>query len=792
MDNSSIDNLDDSPVVDNNSTDRLNIDPSMGNNPIEVKNGNCTYCKKETHLACLECSKTFCNDVSNGKSHIVYHLVLENHKRMSLDGQPVKCVNCGESNVFRLGMESSGELVRRLMGLKLEKENDNINNIDSINKNTVIIEKLVKNLNKFYCGHCRDLPRVVADKTLSFYPSTVSPIEVRKITEGHTPRLYFTAESYLNTFIPLINAEMKKEREIKEGMRQEGVIVRFEGGYCTFEMNRSQCDLRVSVGDEVRLTSRQWGSYRGYVCEEQFSEMIRVRLNESSTENHKISNNGGNINQKISVNKISINNTNKNINSTNKNNNNNTNIINNSTFTVEFIWNPSTYERMKQALIELYAKRKTSKIFPLILKGSKELTGEAEILDPPSLAPLNDSQRMAVRAALTRTITLVQGPPGTGKTVVSAAIVFNLVRVYAKRVLVVAPSNTAADQLASKIHGTGLKVLRVMSRRREDAESEVEFLCLHRLVREFSSDQASVRQALVKAAEVVVCTCVTAGQRLLRQLDFPFVLIDEACQATEPLSLVPCAYDPHKLILVGDHKQLGPTVLSKDVARLGLRQSLFERLLRIGVMPYLLSVQYRMHPDLCVFPSEYFYAGLLQSGTHTDLSLDIPNNFFYVCDCGKEEVSPSKTSFLNKGEAALVENIVRYLFKNGVLEQQIGVITPYEGQRAYILSQIFGNEAGNLEIKNVDGFQGREKDFIIVSLVRSNVFQGVGFVGDKRRMNVTLTRAKHGLIIVGNPFTLYKNKIWADLLDWYDKQGRVYEGPLNALRRVRLSCDTKN
>lgn len=439
---------------------------------------------------------------------------------------------------------------------------------------------------------------------------------------------------------------------------------------------------------------------------------------------------------------------------------------------------------MTWALKKLYKDRKKNDIFRCIMKGKKERVGETDVLQPTGLCKLNESQELAVRAALTRTLTLIQGPPGTGKTMVSAAIVYNLVKKFNRKVLVVAPSNTAVDQLAIKINSTGLKVLRIMSRRREESASDIDFLCLHSLLKEFD-DKDGAKSELIKQADVVCCTCVTAGQKMFNKYIFPFVLIDEAVQSTEPLSLIPCVYGATKLILVGDHKQLGPTILNKEVVKYGFKQSLFERLLKIGVIPYLLSIQYRMHPDLCAFPSEYFYSGLLMSGTSTSKVLDFPNNFFYVCN-GKEEISQSGTSFVNKSEAVLVENIIRFLFKNGVSEQQIGVITPYEGQRSYILSRIFGNEAGNLEISNVDGFQGREKDFVIVSLVRSNTFQGIGFVADKRRMNVTLTRAKHGLIIIGDSFTLYKNEIWASLLNWYDERGNIYEGPLNALKRCSL------
>lgn len=134
----------------------------------------------------------------------------------------------------------------------------------------------------------------------------------------------------------------------------------------------------------------------------------------------------------------------------------------------------------------------------------------------------------------------------------------------------------------------------------------------------------------------------------------------------------------------------------------------------------------------------------------------------------------------------MVEGMVRLLCKQGVRENQIGVITPYEAQRVHILGKVFGREPGNLEVANIDSFQGREKDFIILSLVRANPFQSVGFVGDRRRLNVALTRARRGLVIIGDPFTYMKCPIWRHLLRWYDAHGCIYEGPVEALRRTSL------
>lgn len=706
----------------------------------------------------------------------------------------------------------------------------------------------------FKCNSCDEIESVIANRIFVILSSNKSNIEQIGEEKQEYPviRNKFTAESYVNTFIPLIVAESVKEKEIKESMRQEDVSLRFEKEYVYFYFRKCNNELRLNIGDEIKFTHKSGMCFSGYICEDLFGEELKVEIDRgkgvyleednnikagTKDTNEIISRATNRYNSKeISKNRIIDNSNNKNTGKVtlatstislgdatidsysslfkyNKQagkvyenicNDTSGNFFGNNAFTklggfefyknnytIEYVWKTVCYERMIWAVNKLYKERHKNGIFNYILGGRKEKMGKTKVLTPANFCKLNEMQYIAVSAALTRMVTLIQGPPGTGKTVVSAVIVYNAVRQLHKKVLAVAPSNTAVDNLAVKLNKAGLKVLRIMSRRKESGSNEVDFLCLHNLLKDYDETLGNTtsnkqRYELIKEADVICCTCVTAGQKLFNKFTFPFVLIDEAVQSTEPLSLIPCVYGCTNLVLVGDQKQLGPTVLNKTVEKCGLKQSLFERLLKLGVAPYVLNIQYRMHPDLCEFPSEYFYNGQLLTGSTITKCLNLPSNFFYVSN-GQEEVSQYGTSFINKNEAAIVEEIIRHLFKNGVVEQQIGVITPYEGQRSYIMSKVFENEPGNLEISSVDGFQGREKDFIIVSLVRSNTYNGIGFVADRRRLNVTLTRAKYGLVIIGNPFTLYKNQMWASLLNWYDKRGNIYEGPIHALRKTSLN-----
>jgi regulator of nonsense transcripts 1 len=416
----------------------------------------------------------------------------------------------------------------------------------------------------------------------------------------------------------------------------------------------------------------------------------------------------------------------------------------------------------------------------------------------PNLPELNHSQAHAVRCAVSRPLTLIQGPPGTGKTVTSASIVYHLAQ--KGPVLVVASSNIAVDHLTEKIHQSGLRVVRVAAKARESIESSVAFLALHTQARSVLANseldrlyklkneigqlsaadekkflvlQRKAEGIVLDSAQVVCCTCVGAGDPRIQNRKFACVLIDEATQATEPEALISLVRGVKKVIMVGDHRQLGPVLMNKACVKAGFDRSMFERLMQVGIRPIRLQVQYRMHPSLSEFPSNAFYDGSLQNGVsiaeriRPGLDFEWPNPHvpMFLLSCfGTEEIASSGTSFLNRVEANNVEKIISKLLKLSIHPSQIGVITPYQGQRAYILQTM--TMAGSMsreiyegiEVASVDAFQGREKDYIILSCVRSNDVSGIGFVADARRMNVALTRARYGLIVLGNPRVLSKVK----------------------------------
>lgn len=502
-------------------------------------------------------------------------------------------------------------------------------------------------------------------------------------------------------------------------------------------------------------------------------------------------------------------------------------------YSVECIWRGTSYERMQRAL-RSFSVDETSisgYLYHRILGHDvPDPAVKATVptrLSAPGLPDLNHSQAEAIRRVLTQPLSLIQGPPGTGKTVTSATIVHHLATAGQGQVLVVAPSNIAVDHLAERIAQTGLRVVRLQAKSREEVYGSVEHLTLHYQVRHLGVPEAvelrklqqlreelgelsaaddrkhrsllrSLEREVLHAADVVCATCVGAGDPRLANFRFRRVLIDEATQAVEPEALIPLMLGCKQAVLVGDHCQLGPVILNKKTARAGLCQSLFERLMLLGVRPIRLTVQYRMHPSLSSFPSNTFYEGALQNGVSAaercapGVAFPWPfpaRPLMFWSQLGAEEISASGTSYLNRTEAMAVEKAVTNLLRCGVTPDQIGIITPYEGQRAHVVATMARNGPlrqtlyADIEVASVDSFQGREKDYIILSCVRSNEHQGIGFLSDPRRLNVALTRARFGLIVLGNPRVLSKQAVWSALLMHFKEEEVLMEGPLTNLKQ---------
>ncbi|RXK38247.1 hypothetical protein M231_04419 [Tremella mesenterica] len=312
--------------------------------------------------------------------------------------------------------------------------------------------------------------------------------------------------------------------------------------------------------------------------------------------------------------------------------------------------------------------------------------------------------------------------------------------------------------------------------------------------------ELQMRQDVLADADVICATCLSAASFRLHQIDFPMVFLDEASMATEPLSLVPLMKGSSNVAIIGDHKQLPPVIVSPQALAGGLGTSLFERLIHERNVPsIMLDTQYRMHPSISSFPNQAFYNSALKDGTvlsdgRVREDLKPPKTSYLVSDGkgGRKNVtfvdhrhpeSPENQSLANYGDAVKVVDIVADLLDcNPDLKgSEIGIISPYTAQiriltqylqydesRLSALSDLLGEERAKqvqeIEIKTVDGFEGREKQIMIFSTVRNNHSGHIGFLADWRRLNVGITRAKRCLIIVGSEKTLgmAKETSWAN------------------------------
>ncbi|KAJ7691122.1 P-loop containing nucleoside triphosphate hydrolase protein [Mycena rosella] len=307
--------------------------------------------------------------------------------------------------------------------------------------------------------------------------------------------------------------------------------------------------------------------------------------------------------------------------------------------------------------------------------------------------------------------------------------------------------------------------------------------------RMYALEMEMLRDVVAKA-DVICTTCITSASAALNVVDFPVVFLDEASMSTEPASLIPIMKGSRHLALIGDHKQLPPVITSPEAQALGLGRSLFERLTEEGVVPsIMLDTQYRMHPGISLFPSSEFYNFSLQDGT-----VDAGGNVFpiltppssvhlkedkhgnrpaviFLDHAGGESLKDR--SRVNQNEAAIVIGVVEDLLLNNptLRGKDIGIIAPYVAQIS-LLTRLFTSnpkykarfnavlgehralQLAHIEIKTVDGFEGREKEIIVFSTVRNNAGGYIGFLADKRRLNVGLTRAKRGLFVVGSISTL--------------------------------------
>ena len=435
---------------------------------------------------------------------------------------------------------------------------------------------------------------------------------------------------------------------------------------------------------------------------------------------------------------------------------------------------------------------------------------------------LNPSQEKAVNNVLwAKDVAVVHGPPGTGKTTTLVEAIYETLH-RENQVLVCAQSNMAVDWISEKLVDRGIHVLRIGNptrvndkmlsftyERRFEAHPDYPQLWsirkaireLHQQRRKGRSDnlhqkinalkdratelEIRINTTLFNEARVVACTLTGSAHRVMMGMKFGTLFIDEAAQALEPACWI-AIQRADRVILAGDHCQLPPTVKCFEAARGGLAHTLMQTIVkRKPEAVSLLKVQYRMNEEIMRFSSNWFYGGNLQAAPEVKYRgiLDYDTPMVWVntenMDCLEEFVGET-FGRINKTEATLtIEQLQTYITRIGkhrILEEHIdfGLISPYKAQVQYLRQLIrrdpfFKPFHHLISVNTVDGFQGQERDVIVISLVRANDEGPIGFLNDLRRMNVAITRARMKLIIMGNAATLTRHPFYKKLYNYINE-----------------------
>jgi len=427
---------------------------------------------------------------------------------------------------------------------------------------------------------------------------------------------------------------------------------------------------------------------------------------------------------------------------------------------------------------------------------------------------LNKTQEHAVNEVLrAKDVSIVHGPPGTGKTTTLVEAIYETLR-REPQVLVCAQSNMAVDWISEKLVDRGISVLRIgnptrvndkmlsftYERRFEAHPDYPQLWALRKAIRELRAHrkrgdakyhqrleslksrateiEIRINQELFGEARVVASTLVGSSHRLLEGMKFGTLFIDEAAQALEAACWIPLRR-ASRVVLAGDHCQLPPTVKSPAALKAGLGVTLMERLVDLHPEAVtLLKVQYRMNEEIIRFSSDWFYHGQVESAPEVRyrgiLDLDVPMEWVDVRTDEDEGEALAGVSLVNKAEAELTLQTLQQYFerigKTRILEERldVGVISPYRAQVQLLRSLLRKREFFKpfrrlISVNTVDGFQGQERDVIVISLVRQNDQGQIGFLRDLRRMNVAITRARMKLIILGDHHTLRRHPFYRKL-----------------------------
>ena len=490
---------------------------------------------------------------------------------------------------------------------------------------------------------------------------------------------------------------------------------------------------------------------------------------------------------------------------------------------IQLFFDETSYKTMFEALDRVMkAKGRLGYLRDLFYTSQK---AETFSFAPMRFPYLNATQEEAVNKVLkAKDVAVVHGPPGTGKTTTLVEAIYETLR-RESQVLVCAQSNMAVDWISEKLVDRGVNVLRIGNptrvndkmlsftyERRFEAHPDYELLWsirkairelrahkkrgddkfhqkLERLKERATELEIRINAQLFGEARVIASTLVGSSSRLLEGQKFGTLFIDEAAQALEAACWIPIRR-VSRVILAGDHCQLPPTVKSIAALKGGLGKTLMERIVENKPETVtLLKMQYRMNEEIMRFSSDWFYGNQVESAPEVKyrsiLDLDIPMSWIDTSSWNesstlfKEQFVGESFGRINKAEAELtllvLEKYFQKIGKERILDERldVGIISPYRAQVQYLRRQLKKKEffkpyRSLISVNTVDGFQGQERDIILISLVRANDEGQIGFLRDLRRMNVAITRARMKLIILGDASTMTRHPFYKKLHEYID------------------------
>ena len=497
---------------------------------------------------------------------------------------------------------------------------------------------------------------------------------------------------------------------------------------------------------------------------------------------------------------------------------------------IQLFFDETSYKMMFEALDRVIrAKGRLGYLRDLFYTPSTK--AETFSFAPMHFPYLNRTQEDAVNKVLrAKDVAIVHGPPGTGKTTTLVEAIYETLR-RENQVLVCAQSNMAVDWISEKLIDRGINVLRIGNptrvndkmlsftyERRFEAHPDYTLLWsirkairdlrshrkrgderfhqkLERLKERATELEVRINAQLFGEARVIACTLVGSSNRLLEGQKFGTLFIDEAAQALEAACWIPIRR-VSRVIFAGDHCQLPPTIKSFAASKAGLGKTLMERIVENHPETVtLLKMQYRMNEEIMRFSSDWFYGNQVESAPEVKyrsiLDLDIPMTWIDTSEFMNEELRTKNSQLfkeefvgesfgrINKAEAELtllaLEQYFKKIGKTRILDERldVGVISPYRAQVQYLRRlfkkrEFFKPYRHLISVNTVDGFQGQERDIILISLVRANDEGQIGFLRDLRRMNVAITRARMKLMILGDASTMTRHPFYKKLYEYID------------------------